>query len=312
MPEALTDESEDVEADENRDFAPRKLILYDTEDDVGESRPWHEERKGGCDEQTHRLFRERKSLHLQLFHHLILTPSQTPSYPFCVNTQNPVLVEIRDVHKSYELGSTTVPALRGVDLVIRRGEFTALIGSSGSGKSTLLNLIGCLDEQDSGQIDFLGTRLGSLSEKEKSHLRNQKIGFIFQSFNLIPVLDVRENVEIPLTIRADLTAEEKTARVDRAIADVGLQEFAHHRPTELSGGQRQRVAIARALVTDPVLILADEPTANLDSKTAHVIIDLMLELNKKKKVTFFFCSHDEKLINRVERIIRISDGKIQS
>jgi len=229
-----------------------------------------------------------------------------------VNTQNPVLVEIRDVHKSYELGSTTVPALRGVDLVIRRGEFTALIGSSGSGKSTLLNLIGCLDEQDSGQIDFLGTRLGSLSEKEKSHLRNQKIGFIFQSFNLIPVLDVRENVEIPLTIRADLTAEEKTARVDRAIADVGLQEFAHHRPTELSGGQRQRVAIARALVTDPVLILADEPTANLDSKTAHVIIDLMLELNKKKKVTFFFCSHDEKLINRVERIIRISDGKIQS
>ncbi|MEK7357541.1 MAG: ABC transporter ATP-binding protein [Bdellovibrionota bacterium] len=229
-----------------------------------------------------------------------------------MNTQNPVLVEIRDVYKSYGLGSTTVPALRGVDLVIRQGEFTALIGRSGSGKSTLLNLIGCLDEQDSGRIDFLGTYLGNLDEKEKSHLRNRKIGFIFQSFNLIPVLDVRENVEIPLTIRSDLTAGEKRRRVDQAIADVGLQDFAHHRPSELSGGQRQRVAIARALVTDPVLILADEPTANLDSKTANVIIDLMLELNRKKRVTFFFCSHDEKLISRVERIIRISDGKIES
>lgn len=223
----------------------------------------------------------------------------------------PTLVKISGVHKSYRLGSTTVHALRGLNLDLHRGEFTALIGSSGSGKTTLLNLIGCLDEQDSGEIEIDGVKIRSLDENAKSELRNRKIGFIFQAFNLIPVLNVRENVEIPLVIRQDLSVREKDERIRQAIKDVGLEEFAHHRPDQLSGGQRQRVAIARALVTHPSLILADEPTANLDSKTAHMIIDLLLELNRAKHVTFFFCSHDEKLINRVDRVVRIMDGQVR-
>jgi putative ABC transport system ATP-binding protein len=226
------------------------------------------------------------------------------------HNSHPTIVKIKGLVKSYELGSTVVSALRGVDLEIRRGEFTALIGASGSGKTTLLNLIGCLDDAGEGTIEIDGVRLNELSENEKSALRNHKIGFIFQTFNLIPVLDVYENVEIPLVIRADLDEQEKRRRVEQALSDVGLADFAHHRPDQLSGGQRQRVAIARALVTEPALILADEPTANLDSKTANMIIDLLLELNRRKQVTFFFCSHDEKLINRVDRVVRILDGQV--
>ena len=221
------------------------------------------------------------------------------------------VVEIKNVFKSYELGSTTVYALRGLSLSIRRGEFAALIGASGSGKTTLLNLVGCLDDVDSGEILIENVAVQKLKEDEKSELRNHKIGFIFQSFNLIPVLSVHENVEIPLTIR-NMTAEERSKKVRAALKDVGLEEFAEHRPDQLSGGQRQRVAIARALVTEPLLILADEPTANLDSKTAHHIIDLMMELNKKRNTTFFFCTHDEKLMSRVDRIVKISDGVIES
>lgn len=221
------------------------------------------------------------------------------------------VVEIQNVFKSYQLGSTEVLALRGLSLTIRKGEFAALIGASGSGKTTLLNLVGCLDVADQGKILIENTDIKELSEDAKSDLRNEKIGFIFQSFNLIPVLSVFENVEIPLTIRKDLTVEQRSEKVLAAIRDVGLEEFAHHRPDQLSGGQRQRVAIARALVTEPLLILADEPTANLDSKTAHHIIDLMLELNKKRHMTFFFCTHDEKLMSRVQRIVKIKDGVIE-
>jgi putative ABC transport system ATP-binding protein len=221
------------------------------------------------------------------------------------------VVEVQDVYKTYQLGSTEVSALRGLNLEIHKGEFAALIGASGSGKTTLLNLIGCLDTADRGKILIAGTDVAKLSEDEKSVLRNEKIGFIFQSFNLIPVLNVFENVEIPLTVRKDLSEEEKSERVLRALYNVGLSEYGHHRPDQLSGGQRQRVAIARALVTEPSLILADEPTANLDSKTAHLIIDLMLELNKKLQTTFFFCTHDEKLMSRVERIVKIKDGVIE-
>lgn len=221
------------------------------------------------------------------------------------------VVEIQNVYKTYQLGSTEVLALRGLSLTIRKGEFAALIGASGSGKTTLLNLVGCLDTADKGKILIENTDIKQLSEDEKSDLRNEKIGFIFQSFNLIPVLSVFENVEIPLTIRKDLTPEQRSEKVLAAIRDVGLEEFAHHRPDQLSGGQRQRVAIARALVTEPLLILADEPTANLDSKTAHHIIDLMLELNKKRQMTFFFCTHDEKLMSRVQRIVKIKDGVIE-
>lgn len=222
------------------------------------------------------------------------------------------VVEIRNISKSYQLGSVKVQAIKGLSLSLQEGEFTALIGSSGSGKTTLLNLIGCLDDADQGEILIDQTNVQSLTEDEKSNLRNRKIGFIFQSFNLIPVLNIYENVEIPLTIRKDLSPEERKTRVMSAIKDVGLEEFVHHRPDQLSGGQRQRVAIARALVTNPSLILADEPTANLDSKTAHLIIDLMMELNRKKKVTFFFCTHDEKLMNRVQRVVKIRDGVIES
>ena len=222
------------------------------------------------------------------------------------------VVEIKNVSKSYQLGSTEVPALRNLSLQIKKGEFAALIGASGSGKTTLLNLVGCLDNADQGDILIENISVHSLSEDQKSELRNQKIGFIFQSFNLIPVLNVFENVEIPLTIRPQLTAEQREQKVMAALKDVGLQDLRNNRPDQLSGGQRQRVAIARALVTEPSLILADEPTANLDSKTAHHIIDLMLELNKKRNMTFFFCTHDEKLMSRVQRIVKIKDGVIES
>lgn len=221
------------------------------------------------------------------------------------------VVNIQNISKSYKLGETHVDAIKDLSLQINSGEFTALIGTSGSGKTTLLNLIGCLDQADHGEIWIDGQNIKNLSEQETSILRNQKIGFIFQSFNLVPVLDVLENIELPLTIRKDLSEEQRKKAVESAIHDVGLWEFRHHRPDQLSGGQRQRVAIARALVTSPKLILADEPTANLDSTTAHKIIDLMLELNKSKKVTFFFCTHDEKLMSRVQKVIKIKDGQIQ-
>lgn len=222
------------------------------------------------------------------------------------------VVEIKNVYKSYQLGSTEVHALRGLSLQIKKGEFAALIGASGSGKTTLLNLVGCLDNADKGDILIENTSVHDLNENQKSDLRNQKIGFIFQSFNLIPVLNVFENVEIPLTIRPELTTEQRRQKVMSALKDVGLEDLSLNRPDQLSGGQRQRVAIARALVTEPSLILADEPTANLDSKTAHHIIDLMFELNKKRHMTFFFCTHDEKLMSRVQRIVKIKDGIIES
>lgn len=220
------------------------------------------------------------------------------------------IVELRNVVKSYLLGETTVPALRGLSFALQPGDFTALVGASGSGKSTLLNLIGCIDAPDSGAVLFDGRDVSGLDEDARAELRSQRIGFIFQNFNLMPVLDVRENVELPLVLHRGLSDQERKARVEQAVQDVGLTEFAHHRPDKLSGGQRQRVAIARALVTNPSLILADEPTANLDSVTAHRIIDLMQELNSRKKVTFLFSTHDEKVIDRVRQVARIQDGVI--
>jgi putative ABC transport system ATP-binding protein len=219
-------------------------------------------------------------------------------------------VSLVDVHKSYRLGDTRVHALRGASLDLRPGEFTALVGPSGSGKSTLLNMVGCIDEPDRGSVLLEGADVAHLPDDARARLRNEKIGFIFQSFNLVPVLNVYENVELPLLIQLRLDATERRRRIRQALDDVNLADFARQLPDRLSGGQRQRVAIARALVTAPRLVLADEPTANLDSTTAHHIVDLMIELNRTRTVTFLFSTHDEKLMGRVARVVHIADGVI--
>jgi len=223
---------------------------------------------------------------------------------------NSPLIKLDQVHKRYRLGDTTVHALRGLSLELRRGEFTAVVGASGSGKTTTLNLIGCIDDADEGTVVFDGTAVTALSDDAKCALRNQKVGFIFQTFNLVPVLDVYENIELPLLINPRIAAADRRERIMTAIEDVGLSDYVRQVPDKLSGGQRQRVAIARALAMDPLLVLADEPTANLDSTTAYKIVDLMLELNAKRKVTFLFSTHDDRLMSRVARVIHLSDGVI--
>lgn len=219
------------------------------------------------------------------------------------------LAKMTNVKKDYFLGETVVHALRGVDLTVDKGEFMAIWGPSGSGKTTLLNLIGAIDEPSSGQIYIEGQELFSLSDNKRTELRNRFIGFIFQGFNLIPVLSAIENVMLPLEITGTSTSEAKE-NARRRLDEVGLSDFAHHRPDKLSGGQRQRVAIARALVTEPSLIIADEPTANLDSDTSHKIIELMRYLNEKEETTFIFSTHDQRLLDQVKRLIRLEDGKI--
>ncbi|HOP48668.1 MAG TPA: ABC transporter ATP-binding protein [Desulfobacteraceae bacterium] len=219
------------------------------------------------------------------------------------------LAKVINVKKDYFLGETVVHALRGVDLTVDKGEFMAVWGPSGSGKTTLLNLIGAIDEPSSGEIFIEGQDLLSLSDNKRTELRNRFIGFIFQGFNLIPVLSAIENVMLPLEITGTSASEAKE-NARRRLDEVGLSEFAQHRPDKLSGGQRQRVAIARALVTEPSLIIADEPTANLDSDTSHKIIELMRYLNEKEKTTFIFSTHDQRLLDQVKRLIRLEDGKI--
>ncbi|MGE3261779.1 MAG: ABC transporter ATP-binding protein [Bacteriovoracia bacterium] len=220
------------------------------------------------------------------------------------------IIKLENISKDYRMGQIRVPALKSVNLDIFAGEFTAVIGASGSGKSTLLNMIGCIDQPDTGKIFLDGVNIIPLSDDKKSDLRNQKIGFIFQSFNLVPVLSVFENVELPLLINPAISAEDRKKRVLQAIDDVGLQAYAKNLPDQLSGGQRQRVAIARALAGNPVLVLADEPTANLDSDSSNKILDLMIDLNSKRGITFLFSTHDEKLMKRVSRIIHIKDGVV--
>lgn len=219
------------------------------------------------------------------------------------------IVKIQDLEKSYQQGSLTVPALRGVDLTIKEGEFTALMGPSGSGKSTLLNIIGALDAPSSGHVYVAGTDLATLSKTERSKLRLHQLGFVFQSYNLIPVLTAYENTEFVLLLRG-VDEKERRERVMDVLKKVGLDGMEDRRPAELSGGQQQRVAVARAIVTEPTLILADEPTANLDSTTGKQLLDTMRELNDELGLTFVFATHDPQVMERARRIVRLVDGKV--
>ncbi len=219
------------------------------------------------------------------------------------------IVEIENVVKEYPLGHLSVRALNGVSLHIDAGEFTSIAGPSGSGKTTLLNLIGCVDVATSGDVRVDGESTGSLGDRALTNLRLHKIGFIFQTFNLVAVLDVYQNVEFPLLLQGGLSKREREARVHDVVEKVGLAAQVRQRPSELSGGQRQRVAIGRALVTRPRLVLADEPTANLDSKTGATILDTMKELNKAG-TTFIFSTHDPHVMSRADRVIELADGMI--
>jgi putative ABC transport system ATP-binding protein len=220
------------------------------------------------------------------------------------------IVSIRDVTRDFQLGQTVVKALRGVSLTVEKGEFLSIAGPSGSGKTTLLNLIGCVDTATTGVVEVAGRDTARLSERELTALRLDTIGFIFQSFNLVSVLNVFQNVEFPLLLQNKLSADARRARVTALLAQVGLQTHMKHRPSELSGGQRQRVAIARALVTEPLIVLADEPTANLDSATGETIIDLMKSLNQTRGTTFIFSTHDHKVMRHANAVVRLADGKV--
>ncbi len=217
-------------------------------------------------------------------------------------------VSVRNVSKDYVLGRTIVRALKDVSLEVEKSEFIAIAGPSGSGKSTLLNLVSAIDSPTQGEVLIDGVALKSLDDNALSDLRANKIGFIFQTFNLIPVLSAYENVEFPLLFKRQGSVSK--ARVRNVLARVGLEDFMHHRPDELSGGQRQRVAVARALVTDPLIVLADEPTANLDSETGQAVIDLMLEINRSAGTTFIFSTHDPSVMNHARRVVRLVDGRI--
>ena len=220
------------------------------------------------------------------------------------------IVRIKGVIKEYPLGNQVVRALRGIDLELERGEFTTIAGPSGSGKTTLLNLIGCVDVPTKGDVVIDGHRTSDLKDAQLTELRLRTLGFIFQSFNLVPVLDVFQNVEFPLLLQGDMGPSERKERVEAIVDRVGLTPQLRQRPTELSGGQRQRVAIARALVTRPKIVLADEPTANLDSVTGNTIIDLMSELNETERTTFIFSTHDPRVMKRARRVIRLVDGEV--
>ncbi len=221
------------------------------------------------------------------------------------------IVTVNGVTRVFKMGDVEVHALRGIDIGIQPGEFTAVAGPSGSGKTTLFNLIGGLDEPTSGEISVGGRRLGGLSRKDMSRLRLEKIGFVFQAYNLIPVLTAGENVEYPLILRGE-PADVRRRKVQALLDAVGLSDMVDRRPMQMSGGQQQRVAIARALVCEPVIVLADEPTANLDSETGAALLSLMRRLNREKGLTFLFSTHDPMVMKAATRLVRLKDGRIDS
>jgi len=221
------------------------------------------------------------------------------------------LVRVENVSKEYLLGDQRVTALRNVTMNIEEGVFLAIAGPSGSGKSTLLNLIGCIDTPTTGRISIDGQDVSGKTPDQLADLRARTVGFVFQTFNLLPVLSAAENVEYPLLQLPELTKDERRTRVAKFLKMVQLSKYAHHRPNQLSGGQRQRVAIARALATKPKIVLADEPTANLDHKTGEGILQLMKEINTSLGTTFIFSTHDKKVMSKADRLVRIEDGQIR-
>ena len=220
------------------------------------------------------------------------------------------VVSVKDVIKNYEVGKVVVRALRGVSLDVGEGEFTAVVGPSGSGKSTLMNLIGGLDVPTEGTVIVGGKDLSKVPSKKLADLRLHNIGFVFQAYNLVPVLSARENVEFVLQLQG-VSRSERHERASEALAEVGLGDLGDRRPAEMSGGQQQRVAVARAIVAKPALVLADEPTANLDSKTGLDLLGLMRDLNEERGVTFIFSTHDPKVMDHARRIVTLIDGKIE-
>jgi putative ABC transport system ATP-binding protein len=221
------------------------------------------------------------------------------------------IVSIKNASRHYQDGEHLVKALRGLDLNLEKGEFTAIMGPSGSGKTTLLNLIGGLDTPTEGSVTVSGEEVSSMSKAQRSDLRRDHVGFIFQSYNLIPVLTARENTEFVLLLQG-VDAEERRARATEILAAVGLQGMEDRRPSELSGGQQQRVAVALAIATKPSIVLADEPTANLDSETKQDLISLMRRMNEEEGVTFLFSTHDPEVIKVARRVVRMRDGDIES
>jgi putative ABC transport system ATP-binding protein len=220
------------------------------------------------------------------------------------------LIHSRGLTRHYHVGKNTVAALSSVDLTIPRGEFTALVGPSGSGKSTLLNLIGGLDRPSAGEVHVDGLSLGAAAEQQLVRYRRERVGFIFQSFNLLPTFSAVENVESPLVL-AEVSRRERRQRAEELLASVGLAQRTSHRPNELSGGEKQRVAIARALANRPLLLLADEPTGNLDTKTGAAVLDLLCNLLKANGLTMVMVTHDPEVAARADRIIHLRDGCIQ-
>ncbi|MBA7562947.1 ABC transporter ATP-binding protein [Candidatus Atribacteria bacterium 1244-E10-H5-B2] len=222
------------------------------------------------------------------------------------------LLELNKVKKIYQQGKIEVPALRGIDLTVEQGEFTTIFGPSGSGKTTLLNMIGCLDTPTEGEIRLNDKKVSDLSRKELAMTRRYNIGFVFQSYNLIPVLTAYENVEFAIRLTDHTSESQMKEKVLKMLAEVGLKGLESRRPNELSGGEKQRVAIARALVKEPKLILADEPTANLDSETAADVVDIMRKMNKELGTTFIFSTHDPAVMKYASRFINLKDGMISA